>query len=184
MFVNTHAPLRTKRVRSRRSPWITSELKKRMHERDIMKLKATRSKNPQDWGEFKRLYNKVNSNIQIAKESYYKQSFTEHIEDSRRTWQTIKEITSRKSNTSSIKELTVNAVSINKTTVLTNAFNEHFPQLAPNMLMRYRRQLTATNVVLNILTSLTKDSVLLRQIAVKYFHMEHDWANPPLHPKQ
>ena len=87
--VDTHAPLRTKRVRSKRSPWITSELKKRMHERDIMKLKAIRSKNPQDWGEFKRLRNKVNCKIKIAKESYYKQSFTEHKNDSRRTWQTI-----------------------------------------------------------------------------------------------
>ena len=40
-----------------------------MHERDIMKLKAIRSKNPQDWGEFKGLRNKVNSKIKIAKES-------------------------------------------------------------------------------------------------------------------
>ena len=57
--VNTHAPLRTKRVRSKRSPWITSD------------LKAMRSKNPQDWGEFKWLRIKVNSNIKIAKGSYY-----------------------------------------------------------------------------------------------------------------
>ena len=49
-----------------------------------------------------------------------------------------------------------------------------FPQLAWNMLMRSRRQLTATKVVLNILTSLTKDSVLLRQIAVKNFY---HWIN-------
>ena len=69
--VDTHAPLRTKQVRSKRSPWITSELKKRIHERDIMKLKATRSKYPQDWGEFQQLRNKVNSNIKIAKESCY-----------------------------------------------------------------------------------------------------------------
>ena len=85
--VDTHAPLRTKRVRSKRSPWITSELKKRMPKRDIMKLKAIRSKNPQDCDEFKRLRNKVNSDIRIAKESYYKQSFTENKNDSRRTWQ-------------------------------------------------------------------------------------------------
>ena len=49
-----------------------------------------------------------------------------------------------------------------------------FRQLARKLLMRSRRQLTATKVVLNILTSLTKDSVLLRQIAVKYFHY---WIN-------
>ena len=53
-----------------------------MHERDIMKLKAIRSKNPQDWGEFKQLRNKVNSDIRILKESYYKQSFTENKNDS------------------------------------------------------------------------------------------------------
>ncbi|XP_068680643.1 uncharacterized protein [Montipora foliosa] len=108
--VDTHAPLQTKRVRLKRSPWITSELKKRMHERDIMKLKAIRSKNPQDWGEFKQLRNKVNSDIRILKESYYKQSFTEDKNDSRRTWQTINELTSRKSNTPSIKELIINGV--------------------------------------------------------------------------
>ena len=96
-----------------------------MHERDIMKLKAIRSKKPQDWGELKWLCSKVNSNIKVAKESYYKQSFTGHKNDSRRTWQTTNELTSRKSSTS-IKELIVNGVSINKTTDLANAFNEHF----------------------------------------------------------
>ena len=127
--VNTHTPLRAKRVRSKRSPWITSELKNRMHERDNIKLKAHQER---------------------------KGIFAEHKNDSRRTWQTINELTSRKSNTSSIKELIVNGVSINKTTDLANAFNEHFSTIGP--------------VVLNILTSLTKDYVLLRQIAVKYFH--------------
>ena len=131
--VNTHTPLRTKRVRSKRFPWITSELKKRMHERDIMKLKAIRLKNPRDWGEFKRLRNKVNCKIKIATETYYKQSFTEHKNDSQRTWQTIKELTSRKSNTSSMKELIVNGVSINKTTDLANAFNEHFSAIGPKL---------------------------------------------------
>ena len=104
-----------------------------MHERDITKLKAIRSKNPQDWGEFKRLCNKVNSDIRIVKESYYKQSFTENKKDSRRTWQTINELTSRKSNTPSIKELIVNVVSLNKSTDLANAFNEHFSTVGPKL---------------------------------------------------
>ena len=130
--VDIHAPLRTKWVRSKRSPWITSELKKRIHERD-MKLKAIRSKNPQDWGEFKRLRNKINTDIRIVKESYCTQSFTENKNDSRRTWQTINELTSRKSNTPSIKELIVNGVSINKFTDLANAFNEHFSTVGPKL---------------------------------------------------
>ena len=146
-------------------------VKKRMHERNIMKLKAIRSKNPQDWGEFKRLRNNVNSDIRIVKESYYKQSFTEK-NYSRRTWQTINELTSRKSNTPSIKELIVDGVSINKSTDLANAFDEHFSTVGPKLANQIpsAANITVTKVVLNILISLTKDSVLPRQIAVKYFY--------------
>ena len=42
-------PLKTTRVRARSSPWITSELKKRMHDRDVLKIKACKSNNPNDW---------------------------------------------------------------------------------------------------------------------------------------
>ena len=38
-IVDKHAPLRKARVRGRGSPWIPSELKKQMHERDILKIK-------------------------------------------------------------------------------------------------------------------------------------------------
>ena len=45
-IVDKHAPLRTIRVRARCSPWITSELKKRMHNRNIPKIKAIRIRIP------------------------------------------------------------------------------------------------------------------------------------------
>ena len=57
----------------------------------------------------------------------------EHKNDSRRTWQTINGLTSRKSNTPSTKELIVNGVSTNKTTDLANAFNEHFSTIGPKL---------------------------------------------------
>ena len=40
---------------------------------------------------------------------------------------------SRKSNTPSIKELIINGVSINKSTALANAFNEHFSTVGPKL---------------------------------------------------
>ncbi len=46
--VEMHAPLRTRRVRLSTSPWITPELKRHMHERDILKIKAIRSKDIYD----------------------------------------------------------------------------------------------------------------------------------------
>ena len=52
-IVNKHAPLRTMRVRTRSSPWITSELEKRMHDRNILKIKASKSNDSNDWSLFK-----------------------------------------------------------------------------------------------------------------------------------
>ena len=46
-IANKHAPLRTKRVRARSSPWITSGMKSLMHKRDILKkIKAIKSNAP------------------------------------------------------------------------------------------------------------------------------------------
>ena len=39
-IVDKHAPIRIKRVRSKNSPWITADLKERMHNPDTLKIKA------------------------------------------------------------------------------------------------------------------------------------------------
>ena len=57
------------RVHARSSPRITSTLKRRMHDRDILKIKASKSKNPGDWMQFKKQRNIVNKEIRLA---YYK----------------------------------------------------------------------------------------------------------------
>ena len=92
--VDTHAPLRTKRVCSKRSEKDYFRVEKtyawtRNHEVESRWVNTFKLKNPQDWDEVQRVRNKVNSKVKIAKESYYKQSVTEHKNDSRRTWQTI-----------------------------------------------------------------------------------------------
>ena len=46
MFLSIVDKLRTMRVRKRRCPWITSKLKKRMHNRKIPRIRAIKSKDP------------------------------------------------------------------------------------------------------------------------------------------
>ena len=65
----------TKRVRGSKAPWITTELKQLMHQRDVLKIKAIQSKNPQDWSAFKKARNTVNNDIKRAKEDNYKPPF-------------------------------------------------------------------------------------------------------------
>ena len=53
---------------------------------------------PFDWMQFKKQRNIVNNEMRLAKQSYYHNSFYEYKVNSRKkTWQTINELTSRKS---------------------------------------------------------------------------------------
>ena len=93
-IADKHAPLKTMRVRSRRSPWITSELKDLMHNRDILKIKASKTNDPTDWALFKKQRNIVNKQIRSAKQVYYQNSFNKLTSNCRKTWQTINDLTS------------------------------------------------------------------------------------------
>ena len=131
-IADKNAPIRTKRVRSQKSPWITADLKKLMHSRDIMKIKAINSNDPHDWACFKKMGNKVNFAIQ-AKQLFYKNKFSKSDGDPRKTWQVINELTSRKTGRSSVRELSLNGVSITNSTALSNAFNDHFSTIGSKL---------------------------------------------------
>ena len=74
--MNSHAPIKTKRVRSGKVPWITSDLRKGMRDRDVAKRKAIlKSNSPQDWAMYKRLSNRINGEVKSTKASYYASAF-------------------------------------------------------------------------------------------------------------
>lgn len=66
-----HAPVRTRRIRKSKNPWINSYLKDLMHHRDRLKSKAIKSKDSRDWSKFKKTRNRVNTEIRNAKKCYY-----------------------------------------------------------------------------------------------------------------
>ena len=65
-IVDKHAPLRKARVRGRGSLWITSELKKQMHEKDILKITAIKSNELVAWAKLKKQRNIVNKAVKQA----------------------------------------------------------------------------------------------------------------------
>ena len=76
--------------------------------------------------------NKVNVAIRQAKELFYKNKFSESDGDPRKTWQVINELTCRKTGRPSVRELTLNGVSITNSAALLNAFNDHFSTIGSN----------------------------------------------------
>lgn len=152
-IVDKHAPLRNMRVRARSSPWITAELKKLMHDRDILKIKVSKSNDPNEWAHFRKRRNAVNREIRLAKQAYFQNNFTEHMGDSKKTWRTINELTSRKSGKTSVTSLNVNGSSITDPSEVSNEFNNHFATIGPKLASDidssdshgYQQYLTCTN---------------------------------------
>ena len=54
-----------------------------MHDRDMLKIKTCKSNDPNDWTHLKKLHNIVNSEIRLAKQAYYQNSFNQY------TWQNL-----------------------------------------------------------------------------------------------
>ena len=128
--VDKHAPLRNKHFRPCKSPWITPELKKCLHARDILKLKATRSGDADDWRNFKKLRNTVNSKIKRAKECHYKHALNEYQGDPRNTRRIVNELMSRNSHNSVINEIKLPCGNSSYDShELSYAFNDHFSSI-------------------------------------------------------
>ena len=128
-----HAPIRAKRVKAIKSPWITSLLKDKMHRRDVLKIKAIRSNDTQDWLSFKKMRNFVNSEIFYAKQAYFKNSFNDNKDNPNKTWKIINELTSKNRKSPHIGEVDLNGVLINDPSKIADAFNDHFSNIGPDL---------------------------------------------------
>ena len=93
--IDKHAPIRSKRIGNKKSPWITHELIRKMRKRDFLKKKAERTKDQYCWIDFKAARNEVNNSIKYAKLKYFCDSLSACKKDPRKTWQLVNELSSR-----------------------------------------------------------------------------------------
>ena len=97
--INKHAPLRSRRIRNRKSPWITKDLRRQIFNRDYLKKKAVTSNDRQ-------ARNHINNEIKkkLNKLIYYKNNVELNKGNMKKTWNLINELSSR--NVSKTKRIT------------------------------------------------------------------------------
>ena len=130
---DAHAPLKSKRLRPSKSSWITTGLKKRMNYRDHLKKKAVKSNSLIDWNHYRTLKNQINKEIKIAKQNYYINAFDKFSGDTRKTWQTINELTCRKSNRTVINEIEYCGQKSENSLEAAEIFNTFFSEIGANL---------------------------------------------------
>uniref|UniRef100_A0A7M5WX22 Uncharacterized protein n=1 Tax=Clytia hemisphaerica TaxID=252671 RepID=A0A7M5WX22_9CNID len=105
--LSNHAPIITKRIKGKPSPWMTEDLKKQMNTRDQLNRRAKKSRNNYDWQSYRRKKNFVKNEIIRAKRNHFKNELKENANNPDRFWKIVKKI------------FPVN----NKSNVITKSFN-------------------------------------------------------------
>ena len=89
--VDKHAPLKPKRARIKRCPWITGDLICKTRRRDFLKKKAISSNNSAAWDQYKRARNQANNPVKLAKKLYVSDNLETNKGNLRKTWNLINE---------------------------------------------------------------------------------------------
>jgi len=133
-IAGAHAPIRTRRVRNKKSPWITTELRELITGRNRLKRQAILTKQPSIWDKYRKERNRINNEIKMAKANYYKSEVEQNVGNPKEIWRTINELTYPKcTSNSSISELKRGDNSFTKPAEMCEILSDHFTSVGPNL---------------------------------------------------
>ena len=173
--LDKHAPIQHIRKKSSSIPWLTSEIKKLLFDRDKKKRRAMITKLNADWDEYKASRNKVNIALRQAKADYYRNKIATQNNNPKEAWKTINSLLGRSFSDTSVNELKVNDANLTSPGEIAEAFNTYFSNVGsilansmadssvsfeqfvkPIQSKMLRFKLVPYSKVLNLLNSLSK----------------------------
>ena len=118
--------------------------------------------------------NQVNWEINGAKKAYYENAFNNCCGNQRKTWKTINELTSRKSNKTVINEMEYNGVNSGDQTAIAEMLNSFFTGIGPSL----RRDVTEVDKSFEeFLTETEKILFLKKQHQLMLLHYYQSFAS-------
>ena len=137
---DVHAPIKTRKVRSMRStyaPWLTTDIRHEMNQRDYLKKKAVKSKSKSLSEAYKAKRNRVDKIIKSAKSSYCKKEIDHNKSNPKEMWKQINQVISGKGRCS--KTTTITTVKndqgnlIQEKKSIADEFNKYFTEVGPKL---------------------------------------------------
>ena len=131
--LDKHAPLQHKKIRSKKAPWITNDIKNLMNTRDKFKRKAILTNNENDWLNFRLTRNKVNIKLRNAKKDYYSSKIAGQKFNPKKAWKSINSLLGRENKPTVVNELTVANNNLTCPEDIVDGFNEYFSNIGPEL---------------------------------------------------
>ena len=84
------APVKIIQVRTHYAPWMSTETKEKIKERDTAQKKAAETQNAEDWESYKHLRNYINNRVKVEKKEWQEQKLKSFGKDTSSVWKNIK----------------------------------------------------------------------------------------------
>ena len=152
-ILDKHAPLQSKKIKSKSSPWITSHLKHLIITRDNLKRKAVITKLDTDWEKYTKLGMK--QTLRQAKRDYFSIKISAEKQNPKAAWKILNTLLGKHYQLSKVNALNINDMKFTKPKDIAEGFNTFFSNIGPNLAQEID---TAES---NLKTTLTKLSLNL-----------------------
>ena len=133
-LLDIHAPIKKKRLRYNKSPWINSSLISKLRERDSLKKRFDKNPNDVIWSKYKKTRNEVNKLIKKTKRDFFLARINSAKSDPKKTWKLINELSSRKVHEPvNVKSIKQDDTEITNPYDIANAFNTYFTTIGDSL---------------------------------------------------
>ena len=132
-IANKHAPIRKRKVKSKSSPWISSELRQKMRKRDFLKKQAVKQNSHQMWNDYKKARNDVNASVREARTNFFNESIKKHSGNLKETWKVINSSLGRNCKVTVINELVYEGKDFTEKQDIAEQKNNHFCSLGSKL---------------------------------------------------
>ena len=173
-IADLHAPLKTKRCKKRRVPWMSAEIKELMRQRDQMHRIAVTTKNEQFLQLYKCMRNNVTCKLRRVKKEYLYHLFTNESSTPQAFWKNVKRVLPG-SSCKMPPALNVNNQLCSDPTTIADAFNEYLINIGPSLNQQSQSASPASLVTEDAVISLPSDksfNLSVVSVDVVYHHLK------------
>ena len=132
-ILNKHAPIINIQVKGNKIPYVTSELKNMIRQRDYLKAKANKTGSHILRQAYNQIRAKVNQKMYLLRINYYGNKIEQHKDDRKTAWKILKSAIGKTRKTSGIEKINIDEIEVTDMKVIAEKCNEHFVSIGDKL---------------------------------------------------
>ena len=132
-ILNKHAPINNLRIKGTNVPYITSDLKHMIRQRDYLKSKAVKTGSKLLYQAFLQVKSRVFFKLNKLRRDYYAKKIDETKGDMKKTWKVLKNAMNQDPKTNTIQKVTYIDKEITDPSKIAEACNDHFASIGKKL---------------------------------------------------